>query len=223
MDSSTGAKGRLCQPADITQRLDRPCPAVEQRRGKSIGTDLGRGFFRVEETNCCPARKPLFGPLFELFDSVHANRTMQGAVAFEFAIDLVPVNKVEHRLGCISEQFQKTFAMNCPKTPGRSLGMTHMPALTRPTLRPEPPNPISTASTTATFVPASAKCRAADNPVKPAPMTATSTEISPCNRSVFGAGGAVFSHRPWERSSFSMGSPSWVGPAATGASSQLSL
>src|SRR5947207_10534078 len=73
-----------------------------------------------------------------------------------------------------------------------------MPALTRPTFRPAPPKPISTASSNATLAPASARWSAADRPVYPPPTTAVSTLIDPSRPAVSGAGGAVNSQRPWD-------------------------
>ena len=46
---------------------------------------------------------------------------------------------------------------------------------TWPKARPDAPQPISFASSTATSMPASARCSAVESPVKPAPMTATAT------------------------------------------------
>src|SRR5258708_6305649 len=79
-----------------------------------------------------------------------------------------------------------------------------MPALTRPTLRPAPPKPISTASSATTFAPASARCSAVDRPVYPQPIIATSARASPLSGDVGGAGGAVISQRPCESGSFFM-------------------
>ena len=50
-----------------------------------------------------------------------------------------------------------------------------MPVSTMPPLRELAPHPIVSDSSTATFAPRLAKVRAADKPVKPAPITATST------------------------------------------------
>ena len=49
-----------------------------------------------------------------------------------------------------------------------------IPVSTMPPLRELAPQPMLSLSSTTTFAPLAASVRAADNPVKPAPMTATS-------------------------------------------------
>ena len=83
-----------------------------------------------------------------------------------------------------------------PGAAGRSSGIAHMPAFTRLMFRPEPPKPISAPSSTATEAPLSARCRAADRPVKPAPTTATSASVSRPSGAVAGGGGAESSQQP---------------------------
>ena len=67
--------------------------------------------------------------------------------------------------------------------------------MTWPLFRPEAPQPISAPSNTVTGTPASAKCSAAESPVKPAPTTATPVRASPSNGSVAGGAGAVAAQR----------------------------
>ena len=67
--------------------------------------------------------------------------------------------------------------------------------MTWPLLRPEAPKPISAASSTVQAMPWLARYSAAESPVKPAPMTATSVRAGPSNGVVGGAGGAVAAHR----------------------------
>jgi len=64
-----------------------------------------------------------------------------------------------------------------------------------PPLFPVAPLPGSSASTTATEQPASARCSAVERPAMPAPITATSTLCSPSIELSLGPGGAVASHK----------------------------
>lgn len=82
-----------------------------------------------------------------------------------------------------------------------SSGMSHRPALTKPTLRPDAPKPISFASRTTDDLPAPARCSAAEQPVKPPPMIATSAVVSPLRASRPSSGGAEICQRPWVRGS----------------------
>ncbi|MNE41642.1 hypothetical protein D3C80_1357220 [compost metagenome] len=82
-----------------------------------------------------------------------------------------------------------------PNPASISSGGIHMPAFTRPTLRPEPPWPQRWASSTQTLLPCSSKCTAADKPVKPAPMTQTSAVTSPLSAARSGRCGVSFSHK----------------------------
>jgi len=56
------------------------------------------------------------------------------------------------------------------------------PRQQNPPLRPDAPQPGVSASNTRTSCPASARCSAADSPVNPAPITATSQAIGPSAR-----------------------------------------
>ncbi len=78
-----------------------------------------------------------------------------------------------------------------PKRASIRSGSHFSPAITWPPLRPEAPQPGSSASSSATRAPASARCRAADRPVKPPPTTQTSARVSPCSGGVSGALAAV--------------------------------
>ena len=108
-----------------------------------------------------------------------ADRAMQRADGLDFAGDLVSVDQFEDDARRVAEQRQQPLAVVSPSVFGSSSGITHMPALTRPTLRPEPPKPISAPSSTATAAPPLAACSAAERPVKPAPTMATSQSTSP--------------------------------------------
>ena len=66
--------------------------------------------------------------------------------------------------------------------------------ITWPLLRPEAPQPGSTASTTATSTPAPRRCSAVDSPVKPAPMTMTSAAAVPISSGNSGPGGVTAAH-----------------------------
>ena len=63
--------------------------------------------------------------------------------------------------------------------------------ITWPLLRPEAPKPGSAASRTTVPMPASARCRAAESPVKPAPITTASQRSSPARAGSSGPGGVT--------------------------------
>src|SRR5262249_30986475 len=83
-----------------------------------------------------------------------------------------------------------------------SSGSGLSPGITCPPLRPDAPWPMSCASSTTTFRPASASTMAQQRPVYPAPTMATSASALPSSETGTGAGVAVARQSEWLCSSF---------------------
>src|SRR5690606_21338455 len=75
-----------------------------------------------------------------------------------------------------------------------SSGSYFNPGITCPPLRPDPPKPISRASSSSVSMPRSARCSAVLSPAYPPPMTSTSARAEPCSGAVSGGSAAVAAH-----------------------------
>src|SRR5690606_12374002 len=93
--------------------------------------------------------------------------------------------------------------ISSPKRASIPSGSSLRPGFTCPPLRPEAPQPGVSASRSVTAMPCSARWRAADNPVKPPPITATSVSASPASGDQEGKGLDVAVQRELEITSHS--------------------
>ncbi len=156
--------GGVGEAARIGERLDRAGAAVEQGARIGRGADPPRRLGGIEQLDGAPRACHCRARSVTSAKPFGADRAMQRAGALGLAGDAVPRHEVEHRPRPIAEQVQQTRSVDVAERAGSASGMTQRPALTRPTLRPEPPKPISTPSSSTTSAPPSARCSAADSP-----------------------------------------------------------
>ena len=92
----------------------------------------------------------------------------------EVALDPLVRHQLLDGVDRVVVEVYKVLAVGKPYRAMASRKPIAMPGVHIPPLRPEAPQPTVSCSNTATFAPLRARCNAADNPVRPAPTTATS-------------------------------------------------
>ena len=155
MDRGAGGDRGPGEAARIGERLDDAGAQVEQRAGVDVDADALCGLRLRENPDRRAALAPLFRALLDLCEPGTPDRALQRAIADKLAVDAVFVDKrVDGRRAAAQEAEQPFAIIRAEPLRRCRRGASHMPALTRPTLRPAPPKPISTASSATTRAPA---------------------------------------------------------------------